>query len=402
MAKVHFLLFLFSLVSVTTAVYAQSTTTVAEIQVPQITRVVVGLFGYIFVVFFMCLVGVCVYQLKRKCSTVIHPCDFVSCDEYKITIDDYGGLRETLTHEGNMVISIHDLKKATNNFSQDNILGRGGSATIYQGELKDGTKIAVKRTESVHEFKSEVSVLTKRLLLAIEYMPQGTLTRFLFEWKKHGLKPLEWRQRLMIALDVARGVEYLHCFGHQSFIHRDLKPCNILLGDDMRAKVADFGLARPLPLGKDSFVTKVAGTFGYFAPEYAEMGEVSTKIDVYSFGVILMELITGRRAQGTTLEEESVPLVKWFLQTYKDEVTFRKAVDPTLDLDEETLACVSTVAELAAHCCASKPHKRPNMSQVVNVLSYLADPWNLSEPEHEGVDIDMNIDSGLFTSLDGR
>ncbi|KAF5765342.1 putative protein kinase RLK-Pelle-LRR-IX family [Helianthus annuus] len=369
----------------------------------------------------MCLVGVCVYQLKRKCSTVFHPCAFVSCDEYKIIIDDdYGGLRETLTHEGNMVISIQDLKKATNNFSQLNILGRGGSATVYQGELKDGTKIAVKRTESVHEFKSEVSVLTKvrhtrlvalrgycldgdqRLLLAIEYMPQGTLTHFLFDWKKHGLKPLEWRQRLMIALDVARGVEYLHCFGHQSFIHRDLKPCNILLGNDMRAKVADFGLARPLPLGKDSFVTKVAGTFGYFAPEYAEMGEVSTKIDVYSFGVILMELITGRRARGTTLEEESVPLVKWFLQTYKDEVTFRKAVDPALDLDEETLACVSTVAELAAHCCASKPHKRPNMSQVVNVLSYLVDPWNMSEPEYEGVDIDMNLDTGSFTSLDGR
>ncbi|KAJ0450336.1 putative protein kinase RLK-Pelle-LRR-XI-1 family [Helianthus annuus] len=263
-------------------------------------------------------------------------------------------------------------------------------------------------------------------------MPQGTLTRFLFDWKKHGLKPLEWRQRLMIALDVARGVEYLHCLGHQSFIHRDLKACNILLGDDMRAKVADFGLARPLPLGKDSSVTKVAGTVGYFAPEYAgshrflftclnfilllfqkliillmillETGEVSTKIDVYSFGVILLELITGRRARGTTLEEESVPLVKWFLQTYKDEVTFRKAVDPTLDLDEETLACMSTVAELAAHCCASKPHKRPNMSQVVNVLSYLVDPWNLSEPEHEGVDIDidMNIDTGSFTSLDGR
>ncbi|MFS8018523.1 putative protein kinase RLK-Pelle-LRR-IX family [Helianthus anomalus] len=157
----------------------------------------------------------------------------------------------------------------------------------------------------------------------------------------------------MIALDVARGVEYLHCFGHQSFIHRDLKPCNILLGDDMRARLQTLDLL---------------------------MGEVSTKIDVYSFGVILMELITGRRTRGITLEEESVPLVKWFLQTYKDEVTFRKAVDPTLDLDEETLACVSTVAELAAHCCASKPHKRPNMSQVVNVLSYLVDPWNVSKP----------------------
>ncbi|KAJ0693843.1 putative protein kinase RLK-Pelle-LRR-IX family [Helianthus annuus] len=356
--------------------------------------ILLGLLWDYSVVFLMCLVGVCVYQLKRKCSTVFHPCDFVSCDEYKIIIDDdYGGLRETLTHEGNMVISIQDLKKATNNFSQLNILGRGGSATVYQGELKDGTKIAVKRTESVHEFKSEVSVLTK-----VRHTRLVALRGYCLDGDQRLLLAIE----LMIALDVARGVEYLHCFGHQSFIHRDLKPCNILLGNDMRAKVADFGLARPLPLGKDSFVTKVAGTFGYFAPEYAEMGEVSTKIDVYSFGVILMELITGRRARGTTLEEESVPLVKWFLETYKDEVTFRKAVDPALDLDEETLACVSTVAELAAHCCASKPHKRPNMSQVVNVLSYLVDPWNMSEPEYEGVDIDMNLDTGSFTSLDGR
>ncbi|KAJ0450341.1 putative protein kinase RLK-Pelle-LRR-IX family [Helianthus annuus] len=451
MAKnVNFLLFLVSLVSVTTMVYArpQPTSSLIDINLsvaPSAAAVATGggwkwstmaeLVGGVFVVFLMCLVGVCVYQLKRKCSTLIHPSRSDSCKEVKIKIDGIGGLDETLTHEGNMVISIHDLKKATNNFSQDNILGRGGSATVYKGDLKDGTKVAVKRTEWIDKggldgFKSEVSVLTKvrhrhlvalraysfdanERLLVYEYMPQGTLARFLFDWKKHGLKPLEWRQRLMIALDVARGVEYLHCLAQQSFIHRDLKPCNILLGDDMRAKVADFGLARPAPHGEDSFVTQVAGTFGYFAPEYAGshpflMGEVSTKIDVYSFGVILMVLITGRRARGTTQQEESVPLAKWFQQMYKDEVTFRKAIDPTVDLDEETLVSVRSVAELAAHCCAFKPHKRPNLSQVVNVLSYLAEPWNPSEPEteHEGLDIDINIDNdidtGSFSSLDGR
>ncbi|KAF5763526.1 putative protein kinase RLK-Pelle-LRR-IX family [Helianthus annuus] len=432
MAKnVHFLLFLVSLVSVKTMVYArpQPTSSLIDINLsvaPSAAAVATGggwkwstmaeLVGGVFVVFLMCLVGVCVYQLKRKCSTLIHPSHSDSCKELKIKIDGFGGLDETLTHEGNMVISIHDLKKATNNFSQDNILGRGGSATVYKGDLKDGTKVAVKRTEWIDKggldgFKSEVSVLTKvrhrhlvalraysfdanEMLLVYEYMPQGTLARFLFDWKKHGLKPLEWRQRLMIALDVARGVEYLHCLAQQSFIHRDLKPCNILLGDDMRAKVADFGLARPAPHGEDSFVT--------------QMGEVSTKIDVYSFGVILMVLITGRRARGTTQQEESVPLAKWFQQMYKDEVSFRKAIDPTVDLDEETLASVSAVAELAAHCCAFKPHKRPNLSQVVNVLSYLAEPWNPSEPETEleGLDIDINtdndIDTGSFSSLDGR
>ena len=106
-------------------------------------------------------------------------------------------------------------------------------------------------------------------LLVYEYMPQGTLSQHLFEWQELGYKPLTWKQRVTIALDVARGVEYLHSLAQQSFIHRDLKPSNILLGDDMRAKVADFGLVRNAPDGKYSVETRLAGTFGYLAPEYA-------------------------------------------------------------------------------------------------------------------------------------
>lgn len=133
---------------------------------------------------------------------------------------------------------------------------------------------------------SEIAVLTKvrhrhlvallgycldgnERLLVYEYMPHGSLNQHLFHWRDLGLKPLEWTRRLTIALDVARGVEYLHSLAHQSFIHRDLKPSNILLGDDMRAKVSDFGLVRLAPEGKFSVETKLAGTFGYLAPEYA-------------------------------------------------------------------------------------------------------------------------------------
>lgn len=196
---------------------------------------------------------------------------------------------------GNMVISIQVLREVTNNFSEENILGKGGFGTVYGGELHDGTKIAVKRMESgmvgekgLTEFKSEIAVLTRvrhkhlvgllgyclegnERLLVYEYMPQGTLSRHLFNWKDEGLKPLEWKRRLTIALDVARGVEYLHGLAQQIFIHRDLKPSNILLGDDMRAKVSDFGLVRLAPEGKASFETRLAGTFGYLAPEYAGM-----------------------------------------------------------------------------------------------------------------------------------
>lgn len=280
--------------------------------------IVLSVVGGVFVLFLIGLVGLCVYKMKQKRfsqvqspnAMVIHPRHSGSDNEsVKITVagssvsvgaiseTQYGASSETgdiqMVEAGNMVISIQVLKNVTNNFSEENILGQGGFGTVYKGELHDGTKIAVKRMESgvikgkgLTEFKSEIAVLTKvrhrhlvallgycldgnEKLLVYEYMPQGTLSRHLFNWPEEGLKPLEWTKRLTIALDVARGVEYLHGLAHQSFIHRDLKPSNILLGDDMRAKVADFGLVRLAPEGKGSIETRIAGTFGYLAPEYA-------------------------------------------------------------------------------------------------------------------------------------
>ncbi|WVY90860.1 hypothetical protein V8G54_036374 [Vigna mungo] len=177
---------------------------------------------------------------------------------------------------------------------EKNILGQGGFETVYRGELYDGTRIEVKRMgygaitgKGAAEFKSEIVVYTKvhhlhvvallgyglegnEKLLVYECMPQGTLRRHLFNWPEEGLE-LEWNRRLMIALDVAKGVEYLHGLTHQRFIHRDLKPSNILLGDDMRAKVADFGLMRLSLKGKASIETKNARTFVYLALEYASI-----------------------------------------------------------------------------------------------------------------------------------
>ncbi|KAK1423691.1 hypothetical protein QVD17_18999 [Tagetes erecta] len=236
-------------------------------------------------------VGVCVYTLaKRKWSSAVVPCrnTMVShstsdCNEGKIAIEGFA------VERGSIVMSIEDLKMVTSNFSQDNILGRGGFGTVYKGELHDGTKVAVKRMES----------------------------------------------RVM----------------------------------------RNFGLVRPAIDGKYSHFTRLAGTFGYFAPEYAAMGQVTTKIDVFSFGVILMELVSGRRAVHQTQEEESVSLVHWFKRKHGN---FQTVIDPTLDLDKDALVSVGTMAELASHCCACKPHLRPDMSHVVNVLSSLAEPWKLS------------------------
>ncbi|KAJ0702998.1 putative protein kinase RLK-Pelle-LRR-IX family [Helianthus annuus] len=322
---------------------------------------------------------------------------------------------------GNVIISIQVLRQVTNNFSDDNVLGRGGFGVVYKGELHDGTKIAVKKMESgvmgtkgLNEFQAEIAVLTKvrhrhlvallgycidrnERLLVYEYMPQGTLSQHLFEWSEHKTPPLSWKQRVSIALDVARGVEYLHSLAQSSFIHRDLKPSNILLGDDMRAKVADFGLVKNAPDGKYSVETRLAGTFGYLAPEYA--GRVTTKVDVFAFGVVLMELITGRKALDETLPDERCHLVTWFRRVLISKENILKAIDQTLETEnEETLDSISKVAELAGHCTAREPFQRPDMGHAVNVLGPLVEQWKPSRPEEEdgyGIDLHMSLPQAL-------
>ncbi|KAD7478084.1 hypothetical protein R6Q59_007540 [Mikania micrantha] len=324
---------------------------------------------------------------------------------------------------GNVIISAQVLRQVTNNFSENNVLGRGGFGVVYKGELHDGTKIAVKKMESgvmgtkgLNEFQAEIAVLTKvrhrhlvallgycidgnERLLVYEYMPQGTLSQHLFEWNEHKIPPLSWKQRVAIALDVARGVEYLHSLAQSSFIHRDLKPSNILLGDDMRAKVADFGLVKNAPDGKYSVETRLAGTFGYLAPEYAATGRVTTKVDVFAFGVVLMELITGRKALDETLPDERCHLVTWFRRVLISKENMLKAIDQTLETEnEETLDSISKVAELAGHCTAREPFQRPDMGHAVNVLGPLVEQWKPSRAEEEdgyGIDLHMSLPQAL-------
>ncbi|GMI96093.1 BAK1-Associating Receptor-Like Kinase 1 [Hibiscus trionum] len=332
---------------------------------------------------------------------------------------------------GNVAISIEVLREVTNNFSEDNILGKGGFGVVYKGELHDGTKIAVKRmvcadkgTKGLDEFQAEIGVLSKvrhRHLVALlgycingnerlvvyEHMPRGTLSQHLFRWQRQeGGSPLTWKQRLVIALDVARGVEYLHSLAQQSFIHRDLKPSNILLGDDMRAKVADFGLVRNAPDGKNSLETRLAGTFGYLAPEYATTGRVTTKVDVYAFGVVLMELITGRKALDMNLPDEESHLVAWFRRVLINKYEFPKIVDETIKCDEEndgdgeTKTSILKVAELAGHCTAREPSQRPDMGHAVNVLSPLVQQWkpkptSQEEDEPTGIDLELSLSQAL-------
>ncbi|KAF2322922.1 hypothetical protein GH714_032085 [Hevea brasiliensis] len=250
---------------------------------------------------------------------------------------------------GNVVISIQVLQNVTKYFCPENELGRGGFGVVYKGELDDGTKIAVKRMESgvisskaLDEFQAEIAVFSKvrhrhlvshlgysiagnERILFYEYMPQGALSKHLFHWKSLKLEPLSWKRRLNIALDVARGMEYLHNLAHRSFIHGHLKSSNILLGDDFRAKVSDFGLVKLAPEGEKSMLNRLAATFGYLAPEYAVTGKVTTKVDVFSFGVVLMELLTGLMALDEDRPEESRYLAAWFGHIKSDKQKLRAA-----------------------------------------------------------------------------
>uniref|UniRef100_A0A0A9D9R8 Protein kinase domain-containing protein n=1 Tax=Arundo donax TaxID=35708 RepID=A0A0A9D9R8_ARUDO len=300
-----------------------------------------------------------------------------------------------------MQLPMNVLLKATNNFDEDYILGRGGFGVVFKGNL-NGKLVAVKRcdsgtmgTKGLQEFMAEIDVLRKvrhrhlvallgycthgnERLLVYEYMAGGTLREHLCDIQRSGYTPLTWTQRMTIALDVARGIEYLHGLAQETFIHRDLKPSNILLDQDLRAKVSDFGLVK---LAKDtdkSMMTRVAGTFGYLAPEYATTGKVTTKVDVYAYGVILMEMITGRKVLDDSLPEDETHLVTIFRRNMLDKEKFRKFVDPTLELSAEAWNSLLEVADLARHCTAREPYQRPDMCHCVNRLSSLVDHWKPS------------------------
>eukprot|EP00271_Cylindrocystis_brebissonii_P017126 TRINITY_DN4317_c0_g4_i1.p1 TRINITY_DN4317_c0_g4~~TRINITY_DN4317_c0_g4_i1.p1 ORF type:complete len:481 (+),score=81.53 TRINITY_DN4317_c0_g4_i1:197-1444(+) len=317
-------------------------------------------------------------------------------------------------HE-DMAVKMEVIRAATGDFHPKNVVGKGGFGTVYQGALSDGTMVAVKRmeiglmtTKGQSEFQAEIAVLTKvrhrhlvgllgyvidgyERLLVYEYMAKGPLSRHLFECHRFFLRPLDWKDRVSIALDVAKGMEYLHSLAHKSFIHRDLKPSNILLDDSYRAKVSDFGLVKHTD-GLHSIETRLAGTFGYMAPEYAVTGRVTTKSDVYSFGVVLMEIITGRRALDSTRPEESMHLATDFPSTKGEREALSKLVDPAMGMESDEWPAVCCMAELAGHCTARDPRFRPSMSTAVATLTPLVQKWKPQDPlEVTTGGIDMTI-----------
>ncbi|KAK4795632.1 hypothetical protein SAY86_027958 [Trapa natans] len=283
--------------------------------------------------------------------------------------------------------TLRDLELATNQFSVENVLGEGGYGVVYRGRLINGTEVAVKKLlnnlgQAEKEFRVEVEAIGHvrhknlvRLLgcciegiyrmLVYEYVNNGNLEQWLHgALCQHGR--LTWDARMKVILGTAKALAYLHEAIEPKVVHRDIKSSNILIDDEFNAKVSDFGLAKLLGSGESHVTTRVMGTFGYVAPEYANSGLLNEKSDIYSFGVLLLEAITGRDPVDYSRAADEVNLVEWL----KTMVGMRKAedvIDPNLEVKPSTRTLKRALLA-ALRCVDPAADKRPKMTQVVRML----------------------------------
>ncbi|CAM8890316.1 unnamed protein product [Rhodiola kirilowii] len=299
-----------------------------------------------------------------------------------------------------------ELSEATDRFSSQNLLGEGGFGCVYKGHLPDGRVVAVKQLkvgsgQGEREFRAEVDIISRihhrhlvslvgycisdrQRLLVYEYIANDTLENHLFAESR---PVLDWAHRVRIAIGSARGLAYLHEDCHPRIIHRDIKSANILLDENYESRVADFGLAR---LASDTYThvsTRVMGTFGYMAPEYASSGKLTEKSDVYSFGVVLLELITGRKPVDLSQDESLVEWARPLLVQALETENFEELADPRLEnnyVDAEMFRMI----EAAGACVRHSAAKRPKMGQVVRAfdsMGELADLTNGVKPGQSGI-----------------
>ncbi|XP_040378033.1 putative receptor-like protein kinase At4g00960 isoform X2 [Oryza brachyantha] len=292
-----------------------------------------------------------------------------------------------------LLFDLATLRCATSDFAEQNKLGHGGFGAVYKGLLPDGREIAVKRLDKasrqgLKELKNELLLVVKlrhnnlakllgvcvngqEKLLVYEYLPNRSLDIFLFKHPEEPLKsePLDWHTRYRIIYGVARGLLYLHEDSQAKIIHRDLKASNILLDGDMTPKISDFGLARLFDSDKMTTITsQVVGTLGYMAPEYAVFGHLSVKLDVYSFGVLILEIITGRRNTDVfeSVQEEPSTLLS-YVWDHWSKGTPSEAMDEWLQRQApviEVLKCL----HLGLLCIQENPVDRPTMLKVLIML----------------------------------
>ncbi|XAR62867.1 Non-specific serine/threonine protein kinase [Bertholletia excelsa] len=296
------------------------------------------------------------------------------------------------------IFSEEDLKKATNNFDQSNILGQGGQGTVYKGTLSDGTEVAIKKSKMVDpsqikHFVNEVSVLSEvnhrnvvKLLgcclevelplLVYEFVNNGTLYDHIHKRGQNACS-MSWETRLSIATEAAGALSYLHSSASTPIIHGDIKTANILLDENYNAKVSDFGTSRLVPLDQAQLTTLVQGTFGYLDPEYFYSSHLTTKSDVYSFGIVLVELLTGMKALSFDRPDEQKCLASYFISRMNEDHLI-EMVDEQIMKDDK-VDQIKEYALLAKRCIRVASEERPDMQEVATELQRLRrmdkHPW---------------------------
>ncbi|XVF83691.1 hypothetical protein PTKIN_Ptkin16aG0510900 [Pterospermum kingtungense] len=296
-----------------------------------------------------------------------------------------------------------DLRTATRNFRPDSVLGEGGFGCVFKGWIDEnsltatkpgtGMVIAVKRLnqeglQGHQEWLTEINYLGQlyhpnlvklvgycfeddHRLLVYEFMPKGSLENHLFRRNSH-FQPLSWSLRMKVALGAAKGLAFLHS-DEVKVIYRDFKSSNILLDSNYNAKLSDFGLAKDGPTGDKSHVsTRVMGTYGYAAPEYMATGHLTARSDIYSFGVVLLEMLTGKRALDKNRPSREQNLVDWAKPFLASKRKIFQIIDPRIE-GQYTRDAVLKAAYLALQCLSIEPKLRPNMNAVVKELEQLQD-----------------------------
>ncbi|CAL9227034.1 unnamed protein product [Arabidopsis halleri] len=286
-------------------------------------------------------------------------------------------------------LDLDTISEATSGFSDGNKLGQGGFGPVFKGTLACGQEIAVKKLsrtsrQGIEEFKNEIKLIAKlqhrnlvkilgycveedERMLIYEYQPNRSLDSFIFDKERRRI--LDWPKRVEIIKGIARGMLYLHEDSRLRIIHRDLKASNVLLDSDMNAKISDFGLARTLGGDEtEANTTRVVGTYGYMSPEYQIDGYFSLKSDVFSFGVLVLEIVTGRRNRGFRNEEHKLNLLGHAWRQFLEDKAY-ELIDEAVNESCTDISEVLRVIHIGLLCVQQDPKDRPNMSVVVLMLS---------------------------------